>query len=82
MMLAHRPIITPLLEYLKHKGRLGLELSCNTIRATASKPVGALGWKTVPTLKSHGETPGKQEVPKPDKNMPVLADFFISWGTF
>lgn len=39
----HRPVITPLLEYLEHKGRPGLGLSCDTKWATASKPVGALG---------------------------------------
>lgn len=31
MMLAPRPVVIPLIEYLKHKGRPGLELSHNTM---------------------------------------------------
>lgn len=57
MMLAPRPVIIPLIEYLKHKGRPGLELSRNTILYGLQS--GHL-LKRVPKFRRHCDASGKR----------------------
>lgn len=56
-MLAPRPVIIPLIEYLKHKGRPGLELSRNTILYGLQS--GHL-LKRVPKFRRHCDASGKR----------------------
>lgn len=59
--MAPRPIIIPLIEYLKHKGRPSLELSRNTILYGLQS--GHL-LKSVPKFRRHDEASRKQVVTK------------------